>query len=355
MNAPVAHTESFDVAVVGAGPAGSCLATLLARAGLRVVILERTGFPRYHIGESLTGISTPILDELGVLEELDRREFPPKRGVKVIGAGAHNEFFVPVLNPTWQVRRDEFDHILLERALDEGATLRLGTAESVLREGERVVGLRYRPTLDDAPQTERDEATKQAPPQVSELRELRVRFVADCTGQSCLLSRLGVASRRVVDDVFSRQIALFSQYEGARRDPGQMGNNTFIFYGEHLLHWAWFIPISPTLTSVGVVLPSARVSELGGPEAAFEWGRANINPELAARFNFAEQAGPGRAPSAADPPSCGSCLGGLGARGAEGHGSIVGAARGGSGCGSIDHVAHRSAGQPAAWLQRAGP
>lgn len=271
-------TESVDVAIIGAGPAGSCLATLLARAGLSVVLFERTGFPRYHVGESLTGISTPILEDLGVVEEMDRRQFPPKRGVKVIGSGAHNEFFVPVLNATWQVRRDEFDDILLQRAVHEGAMHRLGVVDSVLREGERVVGLRY--------------ADASAPE--GELRELRARFVADCSGQSCLLSRLGVASKRVVDEVFSRQIALFTQFEGARRDPGQMGNNTFIFYGREL-HWAWFIPLSPTLTSVGVVMPSAKVSELGGPEAAFEWGRANINPELAARFNLARQTNPVRA------------------------------------------------------------
>lgn len=281
MNAP---TE-VDVAVIGAGPAGSCLANLLVRTGLRVAIVERTGFPRYHVGESLTGISTPILEDLGVVEEMDRRQFPPKRGVKVIGAGAHNEFFVPVLNPTWQVRRDEFDQLLLERAVERGVTLVQGLVEATLHDGERVVGLRYRSTRG---------ATNEAAVAHGEPQELRARFVADCSGQSCLMSRLGVASRREVDDVFSRQIALFTQFDGARRDPGQMGNNTFIFYGQHL-HWAWFIPLSPTLTSVGVVVPSAKVTELGGPEAAFEWGRANINPELAGRFNLARQVSPVRA------------------------------------------------------------
>lgn len=277
---------TFDVAIIGAGPAGACLANLLVRTGLRVVILERTGFPRYHVGESLTGISTPILEELGVLDEMDRRQFPPKRGVKVIGEGAHNEFFVPVLNPTWQVRRDEFDHILLQAAMKEGAKLVQGTVESVIMQDERVVGLRYRPTGRAVTGAAVDEPAPEAADEG--LRELRARFVADCSGQSCLLSRLGVASRREVDDVFSRQIALFTQFEGARRDPGQMGNNTFIFWGKQL-HWAWFIPVSPTLTSVGVVMPSASVSELGGPDAAFAWGRANINPELAGRFNLAQQ------------------------------------------------------------------
>ncbi|MCX4241013.1 NAD(P)/FAD-dependent oxidoreductase [Paraliomyxa miuraensis] len=278
MSAP-SSAEDVDVAIVGAGPAGSCLATLLARAGRRVAVVERADFPRYHIGESLTGASTPILEELGVAEEMDRRQFPPKRGVKVIGHEAHNEFFVPVLNPTWQVRREEFDQILLERALHEGATLRRSVVESVLREGERVVGLLHRPVHGHAD---------------GPAHELRARFVADCSGQSSLLARLGVASKRVVDDVFSRQIALFTQYEGARRDPGEMGNNTFIFYGTEL-HWAWFIPLSPTLTSVGVVMPAAKVAEHGGPEAAFEWGRTHINPDLAKRFNFAREVSPVRA------------------------------------------------------------
>src|SRR5262245_39154475 len=116
-----------DVLVVGAGPAGSTIAALLARKGLRVSLVERDHHPRFHIGESLLPMNMPILDRLGLCERLH------EIGVKKLGADfpadnerGYNVFrFERCLNPTWphayQVRRDEFDHMLFQHAAESGA------------------------------------------------------------------------------------------------------------------------------------------------------------------------------------------------------------------------------------------
>src|SRR5262245_22734662 len=137
------NSADFDVVIIGCGPGGTTLAAYLARAGLSVLALEKEPFPRYHIGESLTGMAATVLQDFGLDAEMDRRQFPRKGGVKVIGREAKNEFFVPVLVPTWQVRRDEFDQLLLDNALQHGVTHRYGTVRDLLWDGERVVGVRY--------------------------------------------------------------------------------------------------------------------------------------------------------------------------------------------------------------------
>lgn len=261
----------FDVVVIGCGPGGSTLAAYVARAGLSVLALERESFPRYHIGESLTGMVANVLHDFNLAPEMERRQFPPKGGVKVIGRDAKSEFFVPVLIPTWQVRRDEFDQILLNTAIHHGVTHRYGTVTSVVQEGDKVVGVRY----------VSDEETHTMP------KEVRCHVVVDASGRNAVLSRLGVAGPLVYCDEFVRQTAVFSQFEHARRDPGDMGNNTFLFYSE-VHHWAWFIPLSPTVTSVGVVMPGRKVQECGGAAAALQWGLDYINPDLRWRMQGCE-------------------------------------------------------------------
>lgn len=267
--------EQYDVAIVGGGPGSSLLAADLRQHGASVLVIERQTFPRYHIGESLTGMVGEILRELGLAEEMDRRQFPPKSGVKVLGKDEKSEFFVPVLLPTWQVRRDEFDEIMAAKALERGAVKRAGTVTDVIRDGDRVVGLRYRPA---------DDVTS---------RTVATRFVVDASGLSAFFSRIGVAGPRTLFD-FDRQVAVFTQYRGARRDPGEMGQNTFIFYNQ-TYEWAWFIPISPDVTSVGIVAPVDRLNAQGNdPAALMAWGLEQISTDLRTRVEGSEQVEPVR-------------------------------------------------------------
>jgi flavin-dependent dehydrogenase len=263
--------EQRDVVVIGGGPGGAMASSFLAQAGRSVLLLERTPFPRYHIGESLTGIAGKFIDELGLSDVMNGMEFPPKVGVTVIGTDSHNEFFVPVPFPTWQVRREDFDKILLDRAIGMGVEHRLGTAVGVLRdESGAVTGIQYTAAGEE------------------EVREVDCKAVIDASGHSAFMSRQGLAGPRQVD-AFGRQIAVFSQYRGAVRDPGVMANKTIIFYSK-VHHWAWFIPISPDVVSIGVVMPIVTYKARGQtPQEVLDWGIANINPDLTWRVADAPQ------------------------------------------------------------------
>ena len=73
-----------DVIVIGGGPAGSAAATMLARKGWQVIVLEREQFPRDHVGESLLPASIPVLEELGALPAVENAGFLPKYGATMV-------------------------------------------------------------------------------------------------------------------------------------------------------------------------------------------------------------------------------------------------------------------------------
>src|SRR5207253_800778 len=111
----------------GAGPAGSTAASLLARAGRRVLVFEREHFPRYHIGESLLSATLPILAHIGVLPAVERHGFVKKPGGTFLWGKAEDPWsFWFREDPggyahAFHVLRSEFDEILLRHAQAEGA------------------------------------------------------------------------------------------------------------------------------------------------------------------------------------------------------------------------------------------
>src|SRR6185369_2071829 len=122
--------DSFDVVVIGGGPAGSVAATLLADAGHRVAVFERERFPRYHIGESLLSATLPILDAIGATPAIERHGFLRKPGGTFLWGRQREPWSFrfredPGGRPyAFQVARAEFDQILLENARAHGADVR---------------------------------------------------------------------------------------------------------------------------------------------------------------------------------------------------------------------------------------
>src|ERR1041385_3862360 len=143
----------FEAIVIGAGPAGSAASAILQEHGHRVLVLEREKFPRYHIGESLLPFTFYPLQRLGLIEKMRSSAFVKKYSVHFVspnGSVSHPFYFSTRYDPdtvaqTWQVLRSEFDLMLVENARAKGAQILEGmTVTSLLRDGERVVGVHAR-------------------------------------------------------------------------------------------------------------------------------------------------------------------------------------------------------------------
>lgn len=280
------HSSSSEVVIVGGGPAASFTALFLLQRGIQPRIVERDSFPRFHIGESLTGEVGGILRELGLEADLAARKFPIKHGVTVYGANGTNTFWVPVMRrchdgdlastTTWQVRRDEFDQFLLETAVARGATLVKGDADEVLREDGAVCGLRVKTA--------------------NGLEEFPCRVLVDASGQKTFLANQGVTGPKERGN-YEKQVGIFSRVKGALRDPGEASGNTLIFY-QNKHHWAWFIPLSDEETSIGVVVPGEHFAESGmSTEDFLAWKLQNLNPALTSRLQEIEFTEPVRTAS----------------------------------------------------------
>src|SRR5215472_7363904 len=112
----------YDVIVVGGGPAGSTAASLLARTGRQVLLLEKTSFPRHHVGESMLPFCYELFDDLGVRDEM-ARHFVRKPGVRFLdphGNASTTWCFNHILRDerylSFQVDRALFDNILHDNA-----------------------------------------------------------------------------------------------------------------------------------------------------------------------------------------------------------------------------------------------
>jgi flavin-dependent dehydrogenase len=249
--------EFYDAAVIGGGPGGSTVATVLARAGRKVVLFEREKFPRFHVGESMLPYSLPIWERLGVAEKIRRHGFQEKYGAyfwnEMTGAVRPVEFWDAENDShpmAYQVKRAEFDEILLRHAESCDAEIREETpVEEVLFERGRAVGLTVRGAGGSA-------------------EEIRARVVVDASGQDAFLSRrLGT---RTFDSRL-RRAALFAHYEGVARPPGKQAGDILLPIDDGV--WYWIIPFSDGTCSVGAVFDPAlaRASASSDMEVRFEW------------------------------------------------------------------------------------
>jgi flavin-dependent dehydrogenase len=230
-----------DVVVIGGGPAGATVSTLLAQQGCAVQLFERERFPRFHIGESLIPETYWVLKRLNMLPKMQQSHFVKKYSVQFVNAAGRESapFYFWDNKPhecsqTWQVVRSEFDEMMLNNAREHGVDAREGVrVHEVLFDGERAVGVSVR---------EEDGA----------FREVKARVVVDASGQNGLL--MNRRRLRVWDPVLNKG-AIWTYWEGAYRDTGRDEGATLVIQNGNRQGWFWYIPQHDNVVSVGVVAP----------------------------------------------------------------------------------------------------
>jgi len=240
----------YDALVLGCGPGGSCASTFLARAGKRVLTLEKEVFPRFHIGESLLPCNMLIFEEMGVLPALHQAGFPIKYAAQfelsngsvctrfVFREGRFNRYKDAI-----QVERSHFDHILLKHARASGADVREGWTVGKFS-------------------TESDGVSVEARDPAGNNHQFRASFLIDATGRGNLTGNQ--ENLREVHPKW-KKLAVFGHFENVALDAGEAGSDTIIVRLEN--KWFWIIPVSATKTSVGIVFDKDEFTGDGGAPA----------------------------------------------------------------------------------------
>ncbi|WP_064746048.1 NAD(P)/FAD-dependent oxidoreductase [Lysobacter firmicutimachus] len=269
-----AQTLEVDVLVIGGGPAGTTAATLLARKGWKVLLLEKDRHPRFHIGESLLPMNLAILERLGVLEQV-RAIGVHKPGAEFpIDAERYNTFrferaLDPVFGYAFQVKREEFDQLLFRHAQGNGVDAR----EQV--KVERIeFGADGRPALAHARSA--DGAALQ----------VRMRYLVDGSGRDTVLGSQLKLKRK---NPLHQSAAIFSHFTGVQRREGEDAGNITVQRFAH--GWMWLIPLQRGVMSVGAVCFPEYLKQRRGDSEAFLMRTLESEPSVWARMQGAQRCG----------------------------------------------------------------
>lgn len=248
---------TYDALIIGAGPAGTSAATILAEYGHRVLIIEREKFPRYHIGESLIPFTFHALERLGMLPKMRTSNFVKKYSVTFVQNDGrrsqpfyfHTRYDKDTIAQTWQVVRSEFDLMMLDNAREKGAQIiEETTVTGLIHENGRVAGVRVKDANGVA-------------------AEYRAPITLDCTGKEALTSNLNGWRMK---DPYLNKIAVWTYYKGSKREPGMDEGATTVAFVPNK-GWFWHIPQHDDMVSVGVVAEGKYLTRDGvkDPEAIF--------------------------------------------------------------------------------------
>ncbi len=261
----------YDIVIIGGGPAGSTTAAITKHYApdLRILLLEKAHFPRHHVGESLLAGASPVLQEMGVYEKVDQAGFLEKLGATYIWGQkrepwgfefdnaisqlvAQGKTLPKLFTKAWQVKRAEYDHLLLKHAASLGVEVKLGARVTrALRkpDSERVSGVEY---IDE-----------------SGVHTVACSWVMDCSGQGALL---GNELKTREYDTKMNNYALFGYWKGAKWLQEYVGHPelTRICILTTPRGWIWYIPLSRDTMSVGLVTHRQTLKNMsGGPEKLY--------------------------------------------------------------------------------------
>ena len=289
----------FDVGIIGGGPAGSTAASYLAKAGLKVALFESENMPREHVGESLVPATTPVLLEIGAMPKIEEAGFPlkygaawttaEKRSIDNLGfGGAGHDFRSAEINfnerdqpgvdrdYTFHVDRGTFDLILLKHAESLGATVHQGVRVTKVDFDGEIPVLKAKIG--------------------SRTMDVPVRLVVDASGRRTVLgSQLKVKES---DPVFN-QYAIHTWFDGLDRTAltpnAEQADYIFIHFLPLIDTWVWQIPITDTITSVGVVTQKKRFAASQEERDEFFWDSVGSRPELLDALRSCKQIRPFKA------------------------------------------------------------
>lgn len=232
----------YDVAVIGAGPAGSSAATRTALAGLKTIVIEKEHFPRFRIGESLLPRGNELLRETGVWSKIASAGFIAKHGASfhLADGSADKEVIfanglVPGLESTFQVERARFDHILLEHARESGVEVRTGCTVRRVTHHQDFHHL----------ELESSDGTT----------AITARWIIDAGGRDQFYPN--ELKRRLDPSPFPKRVAIYNHFRHVARASGPAAGHTVIVRLE--TGWFWIIPIDAERTSVGLVTTIAEM------------------------------------------------------------------------------------------------
>ncbi|MBZ0256490.1 tryptophan 7-halogenase [bacterium] len=230
--------NDYDALIIGAGPAGSSAAAVLAKSGRNVLVLEKEKFPRYHIGESLLPYCYFPLERLGALDKVKQAGYTDKYSVqfvnpmgKVSAPFYFDQHMQHEASRTWQVPRDQFDQLMLDHAREQGAKVQDGVAvKDLIVENGVTIGVVIE-----------DERKKR--------KELRAPFTIDASGRNSIA--IAKNRWRKMDPKLNKA-SIWTRYKGAKRDEGKNAGATTVAYIPEN-GWFWYIPLPDDLISVGLV------------------------------------------------------------------------------------------------------